>query len=120
MSAPGAEPSVVALHSRCVRPEGEQEEEDHDGDGAVDKVGELRMEAAASTFSEHGVSPKRLAQGGDWFIDAWVGSKPWRGERSETEEDLRMAARGQIYKNSFFGFHLLKGKYSLSQLKDRR
>ena len=92
MSAPGAEPSVVALHSRCVR----NEEEDHDNDeGAVDEVGERRMEAAASTFSKYGVSPQRLAQGGDWFIDAWVGSKPWHGERSETEEDLRMAAQGQ-------------------------
>lgn len=95
MSVPGAEPSAVALHSRCVRYEGEGEEEGRDDDGAVDKVGELRMEAAASTFSEYGVSPQRLAQGGDWFIVAWVGSKPWHGERSETEEDLRMAAQGK-------------------------
>ena len=97
MSAQGAEPSVVALHSRCVRCEGEEEDGDHDDeDGAVDEVGEQRMEAAAATFSQYGVSPQRLAQGGDWFIVAWVGSKPWKGQRSETEEDLRMAAQGQI------------------------
>ena len=101
MSAPGAEPPVVALHSRCVRLEGEGEDkhdshENDNDDGAVDEVGEQRMEAAAAVFSKHGVSPKRLAQGGDWFIDAWVGSKPWHAERSETEEDLRMAAQGEI------------------------
>ena len=97
MSAPGAEPPVVALHSRCVRLEGdgEERENDNDDDGAVDEVGERRMEAAAAIFSEHGVGPKRLAQGGDWFIDAWVGSKPWHAERAETEEDLRMAAQGE-------------------------
>ena len=78
--------------------EGEEEQDGHgnDDDGAVDEVGEQRMEAAAAVFSKHGVGPNRLAQGGDWFIDAWVGSKPWHAERAETEEDLRMAAQGEI------------------------
>ena len=98
VSASGAEPLVVALHSRCIRSElenGDKDKEDGDTDenGAVDKVGERRMEDAALIFSEHGVGPRRLAQGGDWFIDEWVGSTPWHGERSETEKDLHMAAQ---------------------------
>ena len=114
VSAPGAEPPVVALHSRCVRLEGEGEEEedgnDNKDDGAVDEVGERRMEAAAAVFSQHGVGPKRLAQGGDWFIDAWVGSKPWHAERAETEEDLRMAAQGETMINLVFLLFLVKGE----------
>ena len=111
MSAPGADPPVVALHSRCVRSEvedGENEDDDNDEHGAVDEVGERRMEAAALIFSEHGVSPRRLAQGGDWFIDEWVGSTPWLGERAETAEDLRMAAQEQTTFFSYSRNHLFK------------
>jgi hypothetical protein len=32
------------------------------------------MDAAATLLSEHGVAPRRLAYGGDWFIEAWEGS----------------------------------------------
>jgi hypothetical protein len=41
---------------------------------ANDDVGKGRMAAAQKLFAEHHVSPGRLAEGCDWFIDLWAGS----------------------------------------------
>merc|ERR1712216_606553 len=59
-------PSAVALH--CREPSSPFAEN-------------ARIEAAAILFSEHGVSPKRCAQGGEssgmvWFIEPWEGGEP--------------------------------------------
>lgn len=62
VSAPGAIPEAVALHSRSAVV-------------ISDPLSEPRMEAAAQFFTKHGCGPCRLAQGGsDWFIEPWEGT----------------------------------------------
>ena len=56
VSAPGATPEAVALHTRSER---------------STAVSEGRTEAASLVFSDHGIGPKRLAQGDDWNIEPW-------------------------------------------------
>eukprot|EP00928_Gymnodinium_smaydae_P056790 TRINITY_DN40117_c0_g1_i1.p1 TRINITY_DN40117_c0_g1~~TRINITY_DN40117_c0_g1_i1.p1 ORF type:complete len:397 (+),score=44.25 TRINITY_DN40117_c0_g1_i1:164-1354(+) len=51
---------------------------------------ETRTEAAVKLFGEHGVSPKRLAQGVDWFIEPWEGY----GEPTWTKiDDMKVMGR---------------------------
>jgi len=78
VSAKGVEPPVVALHSRI------------NGDDASEE----RMEAAGKAFSDAGVAPRRLAQGGDWYIERWEGEQPWNNEvgGTLTHEHLQDAA----------------------------
>ena len=54
VSALGATPEAVALHTRSER---------------STAVNEGRTEAASLVFSDHGIGPKRLAQGDDWNIE---------------------------------------------------
>ena len=54
----GVTPAAVAFHSR---------------DGSLSKKSEERTAAAALLFGKHGLSPRRLAQGVDWFIESWKG-----------------------------------------------
>ena len=61
VSALGATPEAVALHSRSVT-------------AVADTVGEGMTEAAGMLFSQHGLGPTRLAQGADWNIEPWEGS----------------------------------------------
>ena len=44
------------------------------------------MEAAAQLFMKAGLAPKRIAQGGDWFIEEWGGSKA--GRHGESDRDV--------------------------------
>ena len=57
VSAPGATPEAVALKALSK------------DDARV----EGRIEAATMLFSDHGIGPKRLAQGDDWTIEPWEG-----------------------------------------------
>lgn len=59
MTSADVEHWAVALHSRT-------------GWGLT-KESEAREQAAARLFAAHGLSPRRLAQGVDWFIDPWEG-----------------------------------------------
>lgn len=59
MTAKVPELPSVALHSRSS---------EH-----VDDLGEVRSQIASRVYAEHGVAPVRLAQGADWFIEAWAG-----------------------------------------------
>lgn len=56
----GTEPQKVALHSRseCVTSE---------------DISEQRLEAASAALLASGAAPRRLAQGGDWYIVKWAG-----------------------------------------------
>lgn len=56
----GCVPQSVALHSRTDMV-------------AKLRLSEQRMEAAASQLSSFGLTPARLAHGGDWFIEPWEG-----------------------------------------------
>ena len=56
----GFEPPVVALHSRSEAVTSED-------------VSEKRLEAASAALTAVGATPRRLAQGGDWYIVAWAG-----------------------------------------------
>ena len=93
VTAPGAEPPAVALHSRNVVEETTHETEG----GCVDHDSEARQEAAAVAFAQADCAPSRLAQGGDWFIECWEGEQPWNqrddGWDSLTDEELREAAQ---------------------------
>ena len=60
VSAAGAIPETVALHSRSET-------------AATDIIGEAILKAAGSASAQHGVGPKRLAQGEDWNIEPWEG-----------------------------------------------
>jgi len=51
-------PSEVALHSRMSE---------------LDKKSEERTHTLCRLCGEHGVSPRRLAEGVDWYIEAWEG-----------------------------------------------
>jgi thiamine kinase-like enzyme len=72
----GAEPSV-ALHSR--------------DEAIASTPTEQRQAAAAAVFQSHGLTPARLAEGGDWYIEAWGGSTlEFRGDAADraTPEEL--------------------------------
>lgn len=58
ISAAGATPTAVGLHSR---------------DSSLCPKSEERTRAAAQIFGENGLSPRRIAEGIDWFIDPWEG-----------------------------------------------
>lgn len=57
-----AQPPVVALHvlNAVV---------------AAEPLAAGRMAVAQQLFAEHGLAPKRLAEGAGWFIDAWAGGR---------------------------------------------
>ncbi len=61
ITAKRAVPETVALHGRSE-------------DVVADPLSEPRTEAAAQLFATNKLGPRRLAQGGDWFIEPWVGS----------------------------------------------
>lgn len=56
----GTEPSAVAIHSRSESVTSED-------------ISEARLAAAAAALLSCDVAPRRLAQGGDWYIVAWAG-----------------------------------------------
>ena len=93
VSAPTAQPPAVALHSRNVIEAGGK---GVSGDGAVSTSSEERQETAATAFALGGCAPRRLAQGGDWFIECWEGEQPWNeregGWDSLTTQELADAA----------------------------
>lgn len=60
VTGPGMEPPVVAVHARSLS-------------SVADPIWERRMEAAAVQLARYEVAPRRLAQGVDWFIEAWEG-----------------------------------------------
>jgi len=53
-------PTHVALHSRADVVKEEQ-------------MSEERTEAAALLFGDHGLAPRRLVQGVDWYVEPWLG-----------------------------------------------
>jgi hypothetical protein len=57
----GFEPPVVALHSRSEAVTSED-------------ISERRLEAASAALTAVGAAPRRLAQGGDWYIVTWAGN----------------------------------------------
>ncbi|CAK0789214.1 unnamed protein product [Prorocentrum cordatum] len=69
VSADGAMPPKVALHV---------------WDEESDDILKERTTAAALVFASAGLGPKRLAHGGDWFVEPWEGS----GEPEWTDEKL--------------------------------
>lgn len=78
-----AKPPAVALHSRSL--------------AVADRhVSELRMEAAAQLFVGAGLAPKRIAQGGDWFIEEWGGSKAGRHGESDKLDDTAVMNLGRL------------------------
>ena len=93
VTAAAAQPPAVALHSRNM-----VEETTHKTDGGcVDHASEERQEAAATAFAKADCAPRRLAQGGDWFIECWEGEQPWNSREGKwdslTDDELRDAAR---------------------------
>ena len=60
VSAPDVAPSSVALHCRDMT--------------IVLPAEEKRLGAASRVLSEHGLTPPRLAEGVDWFIEPWEGT----------------------------------------------
>ena len=56
----GTEPPAVALHSRSESVTSED-------------ISEPRLAAASAALLAAGVAPRRIAQGGDWYIVAWAG-----------------------------------------------
>lgn len=87
VSCSGANPPAVALHSRSEAT-------------ASDPLSQRRMEDAAMVFSEAGIAPPRLAQGGDWFIESWGGTALGHGstakvccDRTSPEEVGALLAR---------------------------
>ena len=76
----GCEPRRVALHSRATRESG----------GTLTKESEARLGAASRLLTGFGLSPKRLAEGADWYIEVWEG----RGQpRWRTTADMRVLGR---------------------------
>lgn len=69
VSAEGARPPKVALHV---------------WDPESDDILKERTTAAANVFASAGLGPKRLAHGGDWFVEPWEGS----GEPEWSDEKL--------------------------------
>lgn len=70
------------------------------GEGEKDSVepsSEERLGAAVQAFAKAGVHPPKLAQGGDWYIDAWAGEQPWNDREKEwdsiTMQELQDAAQ---------------------------
>ena len=49
---------------------------------------EARIEKLASLCASHGVGPKRLAFGGDWFIEEWAGSTIGFNDRELSASEL--------------------------------
>lgn len=81
VSADGVVPAAVALHSRSE-------------DVANDELSDPRMDAAATVLSEHGVVPRRLAYGGNWFIEKWEGSgKPDHSTPAKAKEIGELLAK---------------------------
>lgn len=74
VSAEGCDPPVVALHSRV-----------QSGSDSLDIASENRAAAASLAFSKAGVGPRRLAQGGDWYIEVWGREQPWNGGKVSDE-----------------------------------
>eukprot|EP00927_Polykrikos_kofoidii_P034096 TRINITY_DN28924_c0_g1_i3.p1 TRINITY_DN28924_c0_g1~~TRINITY_DN28924_c0_g1_i3.p1 ORF type:complete len:705 (+),score=84.82 TRINITY_DN28924_c0_g1_i3:58-2115(+) len=72
VSATGANPPQVALHVRSEQ-------------AAADAISETRMACAARLFAKAGLSPSRLAESHDWFIERWEGL----GEPNITAERSR-------------------------------
>ena len=73
----GTDPPCVALHSRSETVTAEE-------------ISEPRMMAAAIVLHQAGLAPRRLAQGGDWYIVEWAGKalgQPF-GECNASEEEL--------------------------------
>merc|ERR1719265_2317894 len=62
VSVPRCDPNEVALYKRYLSP-----------DLAADVISQERMTAAAHLLQSHNLAPHRLAEGGDWFIQAWEG-----------------------------------------------
>lgn len=58
ISAAGATPTAVALHIR---------------DSSLCQKSEERTRAAAQIFAKNGLSPRRIAEGVDWFVEPWEG-----------------------------------------------
>lgn len=72
---PSPHPPVVVLHSRIGQ-------YDHD-DWFM-----RRMGAAQKLFSDHGLGPRRLAEGSDWFVEEWQGKsfeKDWVAMAKESK-----------------------------------
>ena len=76
VSAEGAEPPAVALHTRNT--------------DLVNELTAARTEAVAKLLAASGVAPARLAQGKDWFVEPWDGEPfPW----GSPERDDSLLAR---------------------------
>ena len=79
----GTEPPCVALHSRSESVTSEE-------------ISEPRLMAAAIALHQAGLAPRRLAQGGDWYIVEWAGKalgQPFGGCDATEEELGTMLAR---------------------------
>jgi len=75
---PGAHPCVVALHLRSE-------------EVTADPESEKRMAAAQKVLSQKGLAPKRLAMGGDWFIE------PWEGQIVGSNKHLNEPSRKYVF-----------------------
>jgi len=60
VTGPNCFPSVVSLHMR-------------DAGAAGNELEEERTKIASNLFAAHGFAPRRVAEGGDWFIEAPYG-----------------------------------------------
>ena len=72
----GTDPPAVALHSRSEKV-------------TTEEISEPRLAAAAAALLGAGVAPRRLAEGGDWYIVAWAGKalgSPFGSCEAEADE----------------------------------
>lgn len=61
------------------------------GDVVREPLSERRLACAAEAFSSANASPRRLAQGEDWFVEPWAGeSIGWPGEPGNETDPARL------------------------------
>ena len=78
----GTDPPAVAMHSRSESV-------------TTEEISEPRLAAAAAALLGADVAPRRLAQGGDWYIVAWAGKalgSPFGSCEAEADELGRVMA----------------------------
>lgn len=75
LSAADVEPQYLALHSRS--PEAQS-----------NALSEERMGVAWAVFAQNGLAPRRLAQGGNWYIEEWGGKTLSKTDLATLPEDL--------------------------------